>query len=92
MQAAIRGAGIPAEVSQTAGTFVCNHVFYGLMHRLATARGMRRTRGGFIHVPMLPEQGTPSLPLAAMVEGVRIGIRTTLTTDQDLRLGAGAVD
>ena len=92
MQAAIHGAGIPAEVSQTAGTFVCNHVFYGLMHRLATARGLAGTRGGFIHVPMLPEQGAPSLPLAQMVEGLRIGIRTALTTDQDLRLGAGAVD
>lgn len=92
MQAEINWAGIPAEISQTAGTFVCNHVFYGLMHRLATARGLKHTRGGFIHVPMLPEQGDPSLPLAQMVEGLRIGIRTALAVREDVRLGGGAVD
>ena len=92
MQAEINWAGIPAEVSQTAGTFVCNHVFYGLMHRLATARGLKHTRGGFIHVPMLPEQGEPSLPLEQMVEGLRIGIRTALALQHDVRLGAGALD
>ena len=91
MQQAISWAGVPAEVSQTAGTFVCNHVFYGLMHRLATARGLKRTRGGFIHVPMLPEQGAPSLPLADMVEGLRAGIRTALATTGDVRSGGGAI-
>ena len=92
MQQAISWAGVPAEVSQTAGTFVCNHVFYGLMHRLATARGLQRTRGGFIHVPMLPEQGAPSLPLDQMVEGLRVGIRTALTVQQDVRAVGGAID
>ena len=92
MAQAIHWAGVPAEISQTAGTFVCNHVFYGLMHRLATARGLKRTRGGFIHVPMLPEQGTPSLPLDQMVEGLRVGIRTALTVEEDLRAGGGAID
>ena len=92
MQAEMNWAGIPAEVSQTAGTFVCNHVFYGLMHRLATGRGLKGTRGGFIHVPMLPEQGEPSLPREQMVEGLRIGIRTALALQHDVRLGAGAVD
>ena len=92
MQAQLNWAGIPAEISQSAGTFVCNHVFYALMHRLATARGLRRTRGGFIHVPMLPEQGAPSLPLETMVQGLRIAIRTALTVPHDLRLPGGAVD
>jgi len=50
----LRGSGIPASVSQSAGTFVCNHVFYGLMHALAESAD--RTKGGFIHVPLLPEQ------------------------------------
>ena len=91
MRQAIQAAGVPAEVSQTAGTFVCNHVFYGLMHRLATARALRRTRGGFIHVPMLPEQGVSSLPLATMVEGLRVGIRAALATRQDMRDIGGAL-
>ena len=90
MRQALLVAGVPAEVSQTAGTFVCNHIFYALMHRLATGRGLARMRGGFIHVPMLPEQGTPSLPLETMVEGLRIGIRTALDTAHDVRLGGGA--
>ena len=91
MRQAMLAAGVPAEVSQTAGTFVCNHIFYALMHALATTRGLGRTRGGFIHVPLLPEQGAPSLPLAQMVEGLRVGLRTALATAQDLRTGGGAI-
>ena len=52
--AALRDAGLPAIVSNSAGTFVCNHVFYGLMH-LATTRGFDFC-GGFLHVPFLPSQ------------------------------------
>ncbi len=92
MQQAIQGAGVPVEISQTAGTFVCNHVFYGLMHGLATVRGFNGVRSGFIHVPMLPEQGAPSLPLDWMVEGLRVGIRTALTVHDDVRSVGGAID
>lgn len=51
---------IPATVSNSAGAFVCNDVFYTLLHHY----NRTNTRVGFIHVPWLPEQGTPSLPLA----------------------------
>lgn len=91
MLAALQQAGVAGEVSQTAGTFVCNHVFYGLMHLLATQRGFRRTRGGFIHVPYLPEQGTPSMTLEDMVHGLRLALRCALTTQHDIVQGAGAV-
>ncbi|MGA0569744.1 pyroglutamyl-peptidase I [Variovorax sp. VNK109] len=91
MHAALQRAGIPGEVSQTAGTFVCNHVFFGLMHLLATQRGMRKVRGGFVHVPWLPEQGVPSLPLAVITEGLAIAVRAALRqTSGDQALGAGA--
>jgi pyroglutamyl-peptidase len=77
--AALREAHLPAEVSNSAGTFVCNHVFYGLMRALARKRGVR---GGFIHIPYLPEQvvanGAPSLPLDMMVRGLEIVIETSL--------------
>lgn len=92
MLLAIRHKGIPAEVSQTAGTFVCNHVFYGLMHMLAKQRGFKQTRGGFIHVPYLPDQGQPSLPLDSMVQGLRIAVMTALKTGKDIASGAGALD
>lgn len=92
--AALQREGLPAEVSQTAGTFVCNHVFYGLMHRLATHPGLRHARGGFLHVPWLPEQGSPSLPLADVVSGLRTVVRAALAEPPPAavlaRPGAGA--
>lgn len=91
MQQAIQAAGVPAEISQTAGTFVCNHVFYGLMHILATQPAHRHTRGGFIHVPWLPEQGTPSMALDDLVRGLRLAVRVALTTREDVKVSAGQI-
>jgi pyroglutamyl-peptidase len=90
--AAIRGAGLPARVSQTAGTFVCNHVFYGLMHLIATERPA--LRGGFVHVPYAPEQvadrGQPSLPPAAVAEGLRAMVAAAVGRTEDIRVAGGA--
>lgn len=91
---ALRDAGVPASVSQTAGTFVCNHVFYALMHRLATVPALAGARGGFVHVPLLPEQaahrpGQPSMALSTQVEALRVLLRTALTVDADLRETGG---
>jgi len=88
----LRAGGVPASVSQTAGTFVCNHVFYGLMH--AIARHNLPTRGGFIHIPYLPSQaakhpGQPSLAQEAVIAGLRIAIETTLRTQYDVRETGG---
>ena len=91
MLAALQREGLAAEVSQTAGTFVCNQVFFALMHALATRRGWRRTRGGFIHVPWLPAQGSPSMALADIVRGLHLAVRVALTTPQDLRIAAGQI-
>jgi len=91
--AALRAAGLPASVSQTAGTYVCNHVFYGLMHALRRRRGVR---AGFVHLPLLPEQAAraagapPSLPLADQIRGVRLALATTVTTAADLHASGGA--
>ncbi len=91
MRQALLQAGIAAEVSQTAGTFVCNHVFYGLMHLLAK-QGPPGTRGGFIHVPWLPGQGEPSMSLAQLVQGLQTAIACALATPVDIRVAAGALD
>ena len=91
MRRAMLQAGIPVEVSQTAGTFVCNHVFYGLMHQLAHS-GPNGARGGFIHLPWMPGQGTPSMPLAQAVTGLHAGIACALATPTDIRDEAGALD
>lgn len=92
----LRKHHLPAAVSQTAGTFVCNHVFYGLMHAL---RDQTAVRGGFVHVPYLPEQterpdsglaGQPSLPLAKMVAGIELALDTAVKYRRDLRKTGGA--
>jgi len=90
MLAALQREGLPAEVSQTAGTFVCNHVFYGLMHTIAANPELRHTRGGFVHVPWLPEQGTPNMALDDVVRGLRVAVRAALVTPQGTLLAGGA--
>jgi pyroglutamyl-peptidase len=92
MLAAMIEAGVLAEVSQTAGTFVCNHVFYGLMHELATRPELASIRGGFVHVPWLPGQGQPSMPLDKIVQGLAIAIECALKTKRDIRVQAGTLN
>jgi pyroglutamyl-peptidase len=90
--AALRANGIPAAVSQTAGTYVCNHVFYGLAHLIATQ--FPHMRGGFIHIPYLPQQAAqhihaPSMALDTIVQGLQLAISTCVHTERDLKLGGG---
>jgi pyroglutamyl-peptidase len=92
MLQAMLDAGINAEVSQTAGTFVCNHLFYGLMHELASEPAWRGVRGGFIHVPWLPEQGQPSMRREEIVRGLQVAIECALRTGTDLPIQAGALN
>lgn len=89
---ALRGAGIPAAISHSAGTYVCNQVFFLTASRLATPA--RKGRGGFIHVPWLPEQsvnhpGQPSMALETMIEGVRLAITTSIAHPDDISFAAG---
>jgi pyroglutamyl-peptidase len=73
-------AGVPAAVSYTAGTYVCNDIMYHLLHLLAAK--YPHIQGGFIHIPYSCEQvknrsaGMPSLPLGLMAEGLEIAART----------------
>lgn len=91
---ALISVGIPAEISQTAGTYVCNHVFYGLMQRIAQADGA--IRGGFVHVPFSTDQvaerpDQPSLPVHVMAQALAVVVRTGLARREDLPLAAGAI-
>jgi pyroglutamyl-peptidase len=93
--AAMNERGIAATVSQSAGTFVCNHVFYGLMRAVARRPG---TRAGFIHVPNVPEQAkkkktgarSPAMPLEKIVDALEIAVATSLATRRDVRVVGGA--
>jgi pyroglutamyl-peptidase len=91
MLASLLEQGVKAEVSQTAGTFVCNHVFYALMHELATRSELRHTRGGLIHVPWVPSQGQPSMPLEEIVRGIKLAVESALNTATDVHKEAGAL-
>ena len=70
MAQAIRDAGIPAAVSNSAGAFVCNDVMYSLLHRFAGTP----VRVGFLHVPQLPEQGAPSMELERITQALMVAI------------------
>lgn len=70
MAQAIRDAQLPGKVSNTAGTFVCNDTLYTLLHHYAGTA----VRAGFIHVPYLPEQGIPNLPLEQIVQALTAAI------------------
>ncbi len=71
MADAIRAAGLPGQVSNSAGAFVCNDTLYGLLHHYAGTQ----VKVGFIHVPWLPEQGTPSLELEKTTAALEAAIR-----------------
>ena len=95
MVLAMQQAGVPASVSQTAGTFVCNHVFYALLHALRRRRAgpnETKVRGGFIHVPYLPGQGLPCMPLEEMVRGLQIALRCAVSTTDDIAVSGGALN
>lgn len=70
MVMAIGNAGVPSAASNSAGAFVCNDTLYTLLHHFAGTA----TKVGFIHVPYLPEQGTPSLPLDQIVKALEAAI------------------
>ena len=89
---ALRLRGFPAAVSQTAGTFVCNHVFYGLMHDAAG----QPLKAGFVHVPFLPEQAAdrperpPSMALRDIFDSLRIAVEVAVVTETDTAESGGA--
>lgn len=89
---ALEEAGIPASLSNSAGTYVCNHVMYGLLHHLAAEHPA--VRGGFIHVPYSAEQVAdrphlPALPLRTIADGLAIAIRVCAEQSTDVRAAFG---
>ncbi|HEU0165118.1 MAG TPA: pyroglutamyl-peptidase I [Thermomicrobiales bacterium] len=91
--AAIREQGIPAAVSNSAGTYLCNHIFYAIMHE--QAQQYPGARGGFVHIPYSPEmvadRPQPSLALDLTAKAIATIIRTSLVTSGDLALAGGAI-
>lgn len=88
----IQESGVPAYVSNTAGTYVCNHLMYGVLYHIA--KSFPGMRGGFIHVPFIREQvterhGTPYLPLADIVTGIEAAVAAIVENDKDIAVTGG---
>lgn len=85
--------GIPAAVSYTAGTYVCNTVFYALMHQL---RDNPKVRAGFLHIPYAPEQAigkaVASMPVDMVVRALKLCLPVALQSSDDMQIAAGTLD
>ena len=94
----IKANHIPASISNTAGTFICNHVCYGVAHLAAarTAAG-KPMKSGFIHIPFLPEQVigkpalTPSMSLETIVSGITHALEAIVEHDSDIKVSGGKI-
>ena len=85
--AALHAEKLPAQLSMSAGTFVCNHVFYGLMHLAATHR--HPFRAGFLHVPRLPQQAPDGKALYMALDDIVRGIVVVLEVSADPKAEVG---
>ena len=94
----IKAHNIPASISNTAGTFICNHVCYGVAH-LAAARTAAGTpmKSGFIHIPFLPEQIigkpalTPSMSLETIASGITHALEAIVEHGSDIKVSGGKI-
>ena len=88
----INKEGISAKVSNSAGTFVCNHLYFGLLHYICEKDAIK---GGFIHVPYIPEQvlgkDLPSMKLEDITKAIEIAIMTSLESNGDIKISGGTI-
>ena len=90
----MRAAGVPTEVSNSAGTYVCNHLMYGVLHFIAASGAS--ARAGFIHVPYAEEQvidkaGIAAMSVATMVRGIEAAIEAAVSNRHDIAVSEGAI-
>ncbi len=90
----INAAGLPSTLSNTAGTFVCNHIMYGALY-LADKK-YPNMRAGFIHVPYIPQQvvdkkGAPSMALEDIVKSLEAAVKAVVENDQDIKATGGTI-
>ncbi|MEG0898584.1 MAG: pyroglutamyl-peptidase I [Oscillospiraceae bacterium] len=88
----INSIGLPASVSNTAGTYVCNHVMYGVLYYIQ--KDFPKTRGGFIHVPYITQQAvtkkaTASMALSDIVLALEAAVEAIVENDSDIKAIGG---
>jgi pyroglutamyl-peptidase len=90
----IKKKNIPASVSDSAGTYVCNHLMYGVLNHIS--KNKLSIKAGFIHIPFLFEQvidkpNTPAMDINTMVEAIETAIETIVTTNTDIKESQGNI-
>ncbi|SHF12224.1 pyroglutamyl-peptidase I [Clostridium fallax] len=90
----IRNNNIPASISNSAGTFVCNHLMYGLLYLIN--KKYNNIKGGFMHIPCLPSQainkkGMPSMDILNIVNALEIAIKISITCTNDVKISEGSI-
>jgi len=93
MVEAIKKAGLTSNLSNSAGTYVCNHLMYGVLYHID--KTYKEMKGGFIHVPYIPEQTVdksdkPSMPLLDIVRGLEASISAIAENEEDIKVIGGA--
>jgi pyroglutamyl-peptidase len=83
----IRAAGLPSSVSNSAGTFVCNHIMYGVLYHIH--KHFPGVKGGFIHVPFIPEQvvtrpNAPAVSSDDITRALEVAVQTIIDTPVDI--------
>ncbi|QUH18872.1 pyroglutamyl-peptidase I [Alkaliphilus sp. B6464] len=94
MVQAMKSSNIPAAVSNTAGTFVCNHLMYGALYYVNKYK--QDMKAGFIHIPYIVEQvlekaNTPSMNVQDIVKGLTVAIQAVINNNQDINVQGGAI-
>lgn len=89
-----RDNNIPAAVSNSAGTFVCNHIMYGLLYNIE--KNYPNMKGGFIHVPFIPNQvidkkNTPSMSLEDITKGLECLVKAAVENKEDIEVTGGTI-
>lgn len=90
----MKKGNIPCSVSNTAGTFVCNHVMYGILYM--TSKKYPNIKGGFIHVPYIPSQvldkpNMPSMSIDDIVKGLELCIHAAVSKAEDIKVTGGTI-
>ncbi|ACD51641.1 pyroglutamyl-peptidase I [Clostridium botulinum] len=87
-------SGIPSSVSNSAGTFVCNHVMYGVLYMIN--KKYPNIKGGFIHVPYIPSQvvskpNMPSMSIEDISKGLELSVKAAVENNTDIKTAQGEI-
>lgn len=96
MVEAIKSVGLPSSLSNSAGTFVCNHIMYGVLYQIEKMG--KNIRAGFIHVPFIPEQvarrpaPAPCMSMVDIAKALEAAVSAVVKNDEDIVAVGGKID